>query len=131
MTTIGVKVDKKVIDIDDKTMTMLIWDIAGEVSQDKVPGSYFLGASGIIYVCDLSREGTFENIESDLAYLREIQPEIVIKVVGNKRDLITAEKAQSLAEQFRFDILTSAKTGENVEDLFHSMAKDLISNAFG
>ena len=65
MTTIGVKVDKKVIDIDDKTMTMLIWDIAGEVSQDKVPGSYFLGASGIIYVFDLSREGTFENIESD------------------------------------------------------------------
>lgn len=129
MTTIGVKVDKKVMEIDGKAMTMLIWDIAGEVSQDKVPGSYFLGASGIIYVCDLSRSGTFENIESDLAYLQKIQPGIVIKVVGNKLDLVTDEQAQGLAEQFDFDILTSAKTGENVEDLFFEMGKELISNA--
>ena len=124
MTTIGVKVDKKIMDIEGEALNMLIWDIAGEVSQDKVPGSYFLGASGIIYVCDLSRPMTFQNIESDLAYLQKIQPGIVIKLVGNKRDLVTEEQAEKIRESIPFDILTSAKTGENVENLFFAMEKN-------
>ena len=116
MTTIGVKVDKKAMEIEGESLTMLIWDIAGEVSQDKVPSSYFLGASGIIYVCDLSRPITFNNIEKDLEYLRKMFPGVAIKLVGNKRDLVTQEQVQSLQENLAnaFDILTSAKTGENV-----------------
>ncbi|MCR9286788.1 MAG: GTP-binding protein [Bacteroidetes bacterium] len=131
MTTIGVKVDKKAMEIEGESLTMLIWDIAGEVSQDKVPSSYFLGASGIIYVCDLSRPITFNNIEKDLEYLRKMLPGVAIKLVGNKRDLVTQEQVQSLQENLAnaFDILTSAKTGENVEHLFYEIGKELISNA--
>jgi small GTP-binding protein len=43
LTTIGVKVNKKVINIGGEDLSLLLWDIAGEVSQDKVPTSYFLG----------------------------------------------------------------------------------------
>ena len=131
MTTIGVKVDKKAMEIEGESLTMLIWDIAGEVSQYKVPSSYFLGASGIIYVCDLSRPITFNNIEKDLEYLRKMLPGVAIKLVGNKRDLVTQEQVQSLQENLAnaFDILTSAKTGENVEHLFYEIGKELISNA--
>ena len=131
MTTIGVKVDKKAMEIEGESLTMLIWDIAGEVSQDKVPSSYFLGASGIIYVCDLSRPITFNNIEKDLEYLRKMLPGVAIKLVGNKRDFVTQEQVQSLQENLAnaFDILTSAKTGENVEHLFYEIGKELISNA--
>ena len=50
ITTIGVKVDKKTVVIDGEEISILLWDIAGEVKQDKVPKSYFLGASAIIYV---------------------------------------------------------------------------------
>lgn len=131
MTTIGVKVDKKVLQIEDESLTMLIWDIAGEVSQDKVPSSYFLGASGIIYVCDLSRPITFNNIETDLQYLRKMLPGVAVKLVGNKRDLVTQEQIADIQEglPIPFDIVTSAKNGENVDDLFYAMGKDLISNA--
>ena len=58
LTTIGVKVNKKIVDIEGRQLSILLWDIAGEVAQDKVPVTYFLGASGVIYVFDLSRPST-------------------------------------------------------------------------
>jgi len=131
LTTIGVKVDKKVINIEGQDLNLLIWDIAGEISQDKVPHSYFLGTSGVIYVFDLTRPITAKNLVSDLEYLRKIAPGVSIKVIGNKRDLVSEEGIKDYIEAtgVSFDFLTSAKTGENIEELFFSLGKDLISNA--
>lgn len=128
LTTIGVKVNKKVVDIDGRQLSILLWDIAGEVSQDKVPVTYFLGASGVIYVFDLSRPTTFKNIEEDIDYLKGILNGGVIKLVGNKKDLITDEKLEEIRAEMAlpFDIATSAKTGENVEQLFYDMGKVLL-----
>ena len=50
LTTIGVKIDKKVMDLDGVELTMIIWDIAGETNQSKIPKSYQLGAHGVLYV---------------------------------------------------------------------------------
>ena len=66
ITTIGVKVDKKSVEVDGEKVSILLWDIAGEVTQDKVPRSYFLGASAIIYVFDLTRPSTYKNIDIDI-----------------------------------------------------------------
>ena len=129
LTTIGVKVNKKVIEVDDEELTLLLWDIAGEITQDKVPTTYFLGAAGIIYVMDLSRPMTFQNLENDLNYLRNLLPDAVIKVVGNKKDLLTDEElgqALSTFAQTQPNITTSAKTGENVDELFALLGKELI-----
>jgi small GTP-binding protein len=128
LTTIGVKVNKKQVKVDDKEISLLVWDIAGEISQDKVPSSYFLGASGIVYVMDLSRPMTLKNLESDYLFLKELLPLGIIKVVGNKRDLVTDTQIAELSKDlFRpIDYLTSAKTGENVEQLFFDLAKSLL-----
>ncbi len=88
LTTIGVKVNKKSIEVEGNEVSLLLWDVAGEVSMEKVPTSYFLGASGVIYVFDLTRPMTFMNIASDLEYLRKMLPNAVIKLVGNKIDLL-------------------------------------------
>ena len=87
LTTIGVKVNKKNLTVKGKELSMLLWDIAGEVAQDKVPTSYFLGASGIIYVFDLTRPSTYKNIDKDIDYLKGIVNGGIIKIVGNKSDL--------------------------------------------
>jgi small GTP-binding protein len=128
LTTIGVKVNKKTIEIDGRELSILLWDIAGEVAQDKVPVSYFLGASGIIYVFDLTRPSTHINIASDLEYLKNMLPDGIVKVVGNKKDLLNeTQLADVLASiSTNVDIVTSAKTGENVEDLFFELGKHLI-----
>lgn len=130
LTTIGVKVDKKVLSIDGSEVTLLLWDIAGEISQNKVPRSYFLGASSIIYVFDLTRPMTIMNLERDLEYLEEITPGIKIKIVGNKKDLVTNEEIEDFCSQMKtpHDILTSAKTGDQVEELFHALGKELLDN---
>lgn len=130
LTTIGVKVNKKVITAGDKEISILLWDIAGEVSQDKVPISYFLGAAGIIYVFDMSRPLTFMNIDKDLDYLKELLPNSIIKIVGNKKDLVTEEEAENIMTQLsaKCNITTSAKTGENVEDLFQKIGVQLLES---
>jgi small GTP-binding protein len=131
LTTIGVKVNNKIVETDGDKVSMMIWDIAGEVSQDKVPASYFLGASGIIYVMDLSRPRTFINLETDIQFLKNMLPNGDILIVGNKRDLVTAEQLESITNgiDLNIDFLTSAKTGENVETLFEDMAKRLIQQS--
>jgi len=131
LTTIGVKVDKKDVEVNNETVSMLLWDIAGEVSQNKVPHSYFLGASGIIYVFDLTRPSTFANMQKDVNYLKNLLPGVVVKIVGNKLDLMNVGQIKKIETELPLpiDILTSAKTGENVENLFQSLATTLVMDA--
>ncbi|MFN4256975.1 MAG: Rab family GTPase [Saprospiraceae bacterium] len=128
LTTIGVKVNKKSVLVGEQEVSLLLWDVAGEITQDKVPTSYFLGAAGVLYVFDLSRPITYQNIATDLEYLQSLLPYAVVRIVGNKKDLLTeAQIAEAAAKMSPpWDALTSAKTGENVEQLFQQLAADLI-----
>jgi small GTP-binding protein len=130
LTTIGVKVDKKTVKVNGRELSLLVWDIAGEIHQNKVPETYFLGSSALIYVFDLSRPTTYAHIQSDLEYLRDLTPGVVTRVVGNKLDLVTEETIQNIRSTLpaTIDLLTSAKTGENVEELFISIGKELLQN---
>lgn len=128
ITTIGVKVDKKMVELGEQAVSILLWDIAGEVKQDKVPKSYFLGASAIIYVFDLSRPSTYKNIDADMEILKDILPDAILKIVANKVDLVNADTLDTITSELSFpiDVVTSAKTGENVEHLFTGLAADFL-----
>ncbi len=130
LTTIGVKVDKKQVQLQEDLIEIFLWDVAGEVAQDKVPNSYFMGAHGIIYVFDLTRPLTHQNIESDINYLKKIAPKASIKVVGNKKDLVDTERIEQIVERLTvpYDMVMSAKTGENVEVLFTNLATEIFEN---
>jgi len=69
-------------------------------------------------------------LNSDLEYLKKIAPGISIKVIGNKQDLVSEQDVKDYIETtgVAFDFLTSAKTGKNIEELFFSLGKDLISD---
>lgn len=128
LTTIGVKVGKKLVNTDKGDLSMMIWDIAGEVAQNKVPTSYFLGTSGIIYVFDVTRPSTYGNISQDIEYLKSVNKLTTIKIVGNKKDLVSEDDLLALREKITLpvDLFTSAKTGENVEKLFHDFAVEMV-----
>lgn len=129
LTTIGVKVGKKLVNTDKGDLSMMIWDIAGEVAQNKVPTSYFLGTSGIIYVFDVTRPSTYGNVLEDIEYLKSINKLTTIRLVGNKKDLVTDEAIAALSKEIALpvDLFTSAKTGENVDKLFQDFATEMVS----
>lgn len=125
LTTIGVKVDKKEIETDDRLVTMIIWDIEGGAVQSKLPQSYFLGAHGIIYVFDLMRPSTYSNIEAELEYFRNLLPKASVQIIGNKTDLLDEIDLEDFERDHAgiYDYLSSAKTGVNVEPMFANLAK--------
>jgi small GTP-binding protein len=129
LTTIGVKVDKKILEVEGENVNLMLWDIAGEVQQSKIPHSYFLGAHGIIYVFDLNRPQTWTNIESDLEYLKKlVSSNVAFRLVGNKKDLFTATELEEIKSKLPLlpDVFTSAKNGENVEELFKGLALEVL-----
>ncbi len=128
LTTIGVKIDKKEIELEEKLLTMIIWDIEGGAAQNKLPKSYFMGAQGIIYVFDLTRPSTYENIEEELEYFIQLLPKASIQIVGNKTDLLDELEIQDIRSQMegRFHHLSSAKTGDNVELMFRTLGELMV-----
>ena len=128
LTTIGVKVDKKTIVIDGEEIALILWDLAGEVSQEKVPRSYFSGASAVVYVFDLSRPATYSRLDDDLRYIRSLLPYVLIKKVGNKKDLVNDETLKKIHAETHPDFFTSARTSENVEELFRGIGKKLLNS---
>ena len=128
-TTIGVKVDKKVVKIDQSEVSLLIWDIAGEASLDIIPDMYLTGAQGAILVFDFTREATYSSLPEQLSILKQKLNNVPIALVGNKNDLINDNQIDNIIEALNLgEILsTSAKTGEGVEHLFEILARKMIS----
>lgn len=129
LTTLGVKVDKKIVKVNGKSITLIIWDIAGEITQDKVPTSYFLGTSAIIYVFDVTRPTTYEGLLEDINHLKKMLPNGDFSIVGNKIDLVDAAFLEELKKSIPlpWDFLTSAKTRQNVDAVFFKIAKALLN----
>ncbi len=121
--TVGVRVEKKIINSNGQEIKLILWDIEGESQQQKVPTAYFYGASSIIYVFDLTRPSTFLELQSNIAYLQQIVPKATIKIVANKSDMVNKKDIQKVQDilPFSIDLITSAKSGQNVEALFQNI----------
>ncbi|WP_397363839.1 Rab family GTPase [Olleya sp. R77988] len=128
--TIGVHVLKKEISLpkSNNDITLVIWDLEGNDDITNTRPSYLLGTSGFLYVFDMTRPTTYEKLEFDLNYIKERYPKIPMKVIGNKKDLVTNDFIKQNKEVFgRFtDFYTSAKTGKKVDDVFTNLAEALI-----
>ncbi len=128
MTTIGVRIDKKMVAVNGQEVSMIIWDVAGESTHQKIPNSYKLGAHGIIYVIDVLRPSTYLSIEKEISSLEDLLPNVPIVKVANKIDLLTEKERIEIVNNLPLNdyILCSAKNGSNVEVAFNKLAESLI-----
>ncbi len=128
LSTIGVTVNKKVLHINGVDISIMLWDIAGEVTQDKIPVSYFLNTDAVLYVFDVTRPLTYKDTLINLEFIRAVYKGKILKIVANKADLLSEEKLAMVKEQVPvpWDILTSAKTGFQVEELFETIGIELL-----
>lgn len=132
LTTVGVKVDKKDVQVGDQTVDLLIWDIHGEdITQDISP-SYLRGASGYIVVVDGTRSETLDAANSIAGRVRNLLGPLPAVMLLNKSDLeaqweIDDQTIESLARDGWLALKTSAKTGAGVEEAFQRLAHELIA----
>ncbi len=128
ISTLGVTIEKKSVILNDTVIHLMIWDLVGDACLAKVPKAYFSKADGAIYVFDLSRPETYENVEAQMSELRKTQPFIPLRVIGNKKDLLSDEELERVIKNVPVPCkyTSSAKTGENVEELFSDLASVLV-----
>jgi len=129
--SIGVHITKKVVNITDtNSVSFILWDLEGTDDLTQIRSAYLLGSHAFIYVFDVTRPSTFQNLNEDLVIVNEKLPNIPGKVVGNKVDLVVPEELDTLLEKkgISRDYLTSAKTGGMVNELFLELAKVLSPN---
>ena len=125
LTTIGVKISKKQIRLEDEIYELLIWDIEGATPQKKIPQSYFRGASGAIFVADVSREESIRNLKEHIRDFQEINQHESYVIAYNKADLLS-ENQQKNFPLNKNAFLTSAKEGMNVQLLFDRLLERML-----
>jgi len=130
-TTIGVKVDKKVVSVGREEVTLVLWDIHGEDVFQKMRMTYLRGMSGYLLVVDPTRRQTLEDALALQARVQEAMGPIAWILVLNKCDRITEWeidlKQIGPSEGSRQAVIrTSAKTGEGVEEAFSRLAQAML-----
>ncbi|HMS78757.1 MAG TPA: Rab family GTPase [Burkholderiaceae bacterium] len=127
LTTVGVKIDKRVIDLDGREVTLILWDIAGEDDVSTVRLSYLRGSAGFVLVADGTRARTLDVARSLQSRVRAELGEVPFTLLVNKSDLaeqwtIADAELDALRAAGWSVRRTSAKSGDGVEDAFRELA---------
>jgi small GTP-binding protein len=127
LTTVGVKIDKKVVSIGAGQLAMILWDLAGEDEAAAIRASYLRGAAGYLLVADGTRPETLEAAASIQARISKEVGSVPFFVLLNKADLqeewaIPASRIETLEGTGWIFRRTSAKTGDGVEATFEELA---------
>jgi small GTP-binding protein len=130
LTTVGVKIDKKVLNVGGEELALILWDIAGEDEVAAVRVSYLRGAAGYLLVVDGTRPETLETAVSIQTRIVAEVGAVPFFVLLNKADLqedwaLAPDRIEQLEAQGWIFRRTSAKTGDNVEATFADLAERL------
>ena len=123
------------LQVQDKRVKLQLWDTAGQERFQTITANYYRGAEGVILVYDASQAQTFSNVRNWLKQIDQNADSDIMRIlVANKTDLPNLEVEESegraLAEQHRMEFYaTSAKTGENVENMFEDIAFKVMTKA--
>ena len=132
LTTVGVKIDKKLVSVTDPSgepveVTLVVWDIHGEDDFQKVRTSHLRGAAGVLMVLDGTRRGTLDTALTIDDRVRQELGELPTITLLNKADLRDAWELEPSEVNARSEgrwtpVVTSALSGDGVEEVFHELA---------
>jgi hypothetical protein len=129
ITTVGVKIDTKVVTLEEQSIKLVLWDVAGKNALDMMRVSYLQGAAGLILVADGTREPTVRAAMNLYTQAQKERPEIKAVMLINKFDLIDQWEVDAGAIAAIRNAMpafeSSARSGEGVEMGFAALAKSL------
>ncbi|RCJ36457.1 GTP-binding protein [Nostoc minutum NIES-26] len=141
LSTVGVKISRKLVDLSQKetknvqTLQLLVWDIEGSNKFKAVAQNYFQGSKGAVIVGDVTQPETLNHLQEHIQSFLAVNPKSYIVVALNKSDMIAAEYLENIRKMYQFSdrranildtYVTSAKTGNNVDEIFQTLATSLI-----
>jgi small GTP-binding protein len=131
-TTVGVKIDKKQLITNGEEITLMIWDLAGQDDLTRLRTSYLRGVSGYVIVADGTRPFSLNTAINMHKEAREYTGDVPFIVAINKADLreeqwqVEEEQLKALENDGATIILTSAKTGDGVEEMFQKLTQNIL-----
>ncbi|CAN5444830.1 MAG: Rab family GTPase [Pyrinomonadaceae bacterium] len=130
-TTVGVKIDKKTVNVGDEEVMLLLWDIQGEEKAQDLRKSYLRGAAGYLLVADGTRRDTLYTALTLQTRAQETVGVVPFILLINKSDLadewqLEDRELDALTARGWQVIKTSAKSGASVEEAFLSLARKML-----
>ncbi len=135
-TTVGVKIEKKELALEGRTVTLILWDLAGDDPFQELRMSYLRGACGYLLVVDGGRRATLTKAMELQLRVSKTLGEIPFVLILNKTDLgpgwdIDQEFIESLRHRGWTVITASAKDGEGVEEAFTTLTRQMLARPAG
>jgi len=131
VTTIGVKIDKKVITANSTELALILWDVYGEDNHQSVLPSYLRGMAAYILVIDPTRRATFDSAKKLHSLVLETLGPKPFVLVLNKSDLkpeweIDQAIMDELGTAAITTIETSAKIDVGVNEVYQTIADSFV-----
>jgi len=133
VSTIGVDLQSKIIDINGKKVKYLIWDTAGEDRMKTMTYSYYRGCHVILVVYDVTERKSFQNVTTWVECIDKFAKSNVLRIlVGNKTDLedkrvVSTEEGKKLAEEngLKYYEISALKIS-GLHEMFEDIAKEYV-----
>ena len=131
LSSVGVKIDKKRVIIEQQEVDLLLWDIHGEDEFQKVQRSYLRGSSGYFLVVDGARRATLDTALTLHKRTEETIGKVPFVLIFNKWDLkdeweIDDKTMDDLSKDGLMVVKTSAKAGQGVEEAFLTLTREIL-----
>jgi small GTP-binding protein len=132
LTTVGVKIEKKAVDADGRSVELIVWDIYGEDDYQKIHLSYLRGAAGYLLVADGTRRATLDTAVALRDAVAGTIGRVPFLLLVNKADLkqewaIEPRALLRLAQSGWQVMETSAKTGHGVDEAFTALTRAMLA----
>ena len=130
--TVGATSTKIEIKVKDSTLSLSVWDTAGQETFRNLVPIYAKGAHAAVIVFDQSNPPTYEHVSEWYSYIQQQVGQIIVFIAQNKCDLncaVNVSQVFSWAEENQIQVIsTSAKVGTGIDSLFTILARSLYDS---